>query len=85
MTTLKEFYKGEMPCHNCIHKNVCNVKKCFEETKFETSHPFADIQIRCTEYRYYDENKVYREIMKTSCIENESIPMIKPQKKENKE
>jgi hypothetical protein len=67
MTTLKEYYKGDMPCKDCVHKNVCNVKKCFEETKFETTHPFVDIQIKCTEYRYYggvkkvDENKLYRE------------------------
>lgn len=52
MTTLKEFYKGKMPCDNCIHKNVCNVKELFGETKFETTHPFVDIQVRCTEYRH---------------------------------
>ena len=69
MKTLKEFYKGDMPCNDCIHKNVCNVRTCFEETKFETTHPFVDIQVRCTEYKHcevlikkgVDENKAYRE------------------------
>lgn len=56
MTTLKEYYKGVMPCNDCIHKNVCNVKSCFEETKFETTHPFVDIQVRCTEYQYHGVN-----------------------------
>ena len=50
MTTIKEFYKGDMPCNKCIHKNVCNVITCFEETRFETTHPFVDIKISCTEY-----------------------------------
>ena len=68
MTTLKEYYKGDTPCNNCIHKNVCNVKSCFGETKFETTHPFLDIQVKCTEYMHYGanikrvgENKLYRE------------------------
>lgn len=31
MKTLKEFYKSDMSCNDCIHKNVCNVRTCFEE------------------------------------------------------
>ena len=50
MRMLKEIYNGAMPCDDCIHKKVCNAKKCFEETRFETTHPFVDIQVGCTEY-----------------------------------
>ena len=49
---LKEFYKGRYPCDTCIHNRVCNVKKCFEETEFTTTHPFVEIVVKCTEYRY---------------------------------
>lgn len=50
MTKLKDYYKGDMPCKECIHKNVCNVKKCFEETENKTTHPFVDIIVKCSEF-----------------------------------
>ena len=49
---LKEFYKGKYPCDSCTHNKVCNVRHCFEETEFKTTHPYVDIVVRCTEYRY---------------------------------
>lgn len=49
---LKEFYKGKYPCDSCTHNKVCNVRQCFEETEFKTTHPYVDIVVRCTEYRY---------------------------------
>ena len=48
MTTVKEF-QLKMPCDDCIHNKVCNVRECFEETKIETSHPFIIIKLDCTE------------------------------------
>lgn len=50
--TLKEFYKGKYPCDSCTHNKVCNVRHCFEETEFKTTHPYVDIVVKCTEYRY---------------------------------
>ena len=50
--TLKEEYGDKIPCKECIHKKVCNVKTCFEETRYETTHPYVDIDVKCTEFIY---------------------------------
>lgn len=44
-------YKLKVPCDDCIHKNVCNVRKNFEETKVETTHPYIIVKLECTEFR----------------------------------
>ena len=49
---LKEFYKGKYPCDSCTHNKVCNVQDMFGETEFKTTHPYVDIVVKCTEYRY---------------------------------
>lgn len=40
----------EMPCDTCMHQNVCNVRKKFEETEVKTTHPFIKVTLECTEY-----------------------------------
>ena len=40
----------EMSCDTCIHQNVCNVRKKFEETEVKTTHPFIKVTLECTEY-----------------------------------
>lgn len=42
--------KIDFPCNNCVHKNVCSVRKNFEETKVNTTHPFIIVELKCTEY-----------------------------------
>lgn len=48
--TVKEEFAEKIPCKDCIHKNVCNVRSCFEETEIKTTHPFVCVDIKCTEY-----------------------------------
>lgn len=40
----------EIPCDECIHNRVCNVKKCFKETKVETTHPYIRVKLECREF-----------------------------------
>lgn len=40
----------KIPCEVCIHKKVCNVRKCFEETEVKTTHPFVKVTLACTEF-----------------------------------
>ena len=49
MTNVKEL-QSEIPCDTCVHHTVCNVRKCFEETKIDTTHPFVIVELRCSEY-----------------------------------
>ena len=49
MTSIRDL-QHNIPCDTCIHNNVCNVRKCFEETKIDTTHPFVVVELKCTEY-----------------------------------
>ena len=49
MNTIKDL-QHNIPCDTCIHNNVCNVRKCFEETKIDTTHPYIIVELKCTEY-----------------------------------
>lgn len=43
-------YEGEEPCCRCIHKNVCGAKSCLNEIQYSTTHPYFNIDVKCTEF-----------------------------------
>ena len=50
MTSLKEFEGTHFQCLSCAHNEVCSVKSCMEETKFETTHPYVIVKVECQKY-----------------------------------
>ena len=42
--------RKDIPCDNCIHNKVCNVRKQFEETEVKTTHPYIIVKLECTEF-----------------------------------
>ena len=42
--------RKDIPCDNCIHNKVCNVRKQFEETEVNTTHPYIIVKLECTEF-----------------------------------
>lgn len=40
----------KIPCDECLHRKVCTVRTCFEETKIETTHPYVKVTLECTEF-----------------------------------
>ncbi len=69
---LKDFYKGKYPCDSCTHNKVCNVQRCFEETEFKTTHPYVEIVVKCTEYRYSKTKKRERIAVKEQTDETDN-------------
>ena len=43
-------YEGEEPCCRCIHKNVCGARSCLNEIQYSTTHPYFNIEVKCTEF-----------------------------------
>lgn len=47
---MKVQYEGEEPCCRCIHKKVCSARECLNEIQYSTTHPYFDIEVKCTEF-----------------------------------
>lgn len=50
MTNLKDWEGANFQCLSCIKNDVCSIKSCLEETRFETTHPAVIIKVECTKY-----------------------------------
>ena len=71
----------KIPCDSCIHKNVCTVRSCFEETEIKTTHPYIKVTLDCTEYMGMPLSRIYEE--KFMPIGNENLRRRREADKEN--